>query len=174
MRVLPLVPATIAVVVTCGCSPSASPPTPTAIVSSPHASAHVVGAAEAEAVFAQYLQVTDQIAQDGGVGADRLDDFVAGTQRELERETAQAILENSVHQIGSSSYRSFTVQQSTGAGLSAYVCLDRSHVDVVTSEGLSLDEQSIKFKRTMLVRVSANDDGLRVEWMRPWAGMSVC
>lgn len=127
-----------------GCVPSeptvTPPPEPTATLV--FASDEDALAAATEA-YAKYLEVSDAIFANGGVGTEALSDVLAGKQLEVEKDGFAKVKQEGWHSVGSTRFDQMTLQQydrsSRGdAIVVAYVCEDISGTDVLDSSGNSV------------------------------------
>ena len=96
--------------------------------------------AAAELAYRNYIAVSDQIANDGGAGAERLEPFVS---EELYRQQAQEyadVLSQGLRATGASTFDTFNLESyDTESGvIRAYVCIRVSNIRVVDMAGLDV------------------------------------
>ena len=99
--------------------------------------------AAATEAYARYLEVSDQIAQDGGEGADRMKGLVSPEQYEKELEGFQMFVDEGIHAVGRSKFDSVSMQSwvESDAGVAdvtIYACSDASGVRVFDSKGIDV------------------------------------
>ncbi|WP_346233725.1 hypothetical protein [Parafrigoribacterium mesophilum] len=165
-----------------GCVPQSRPvqpkPSPS---SSPIFASDEEALAAATKAYAAYLDMEDEIAQDGGNNPDRLAPFVTPEQMVAERKAFTKLLESGKHQLGSTSFRIASLQQSDQnvdgrASVGAYICADISAVSY--SGGASgITPTSVP----KLIGIEAGFEGetpgsdqLLVARSVPWAGTGIC
>ena len=164
-----------------GCAPTAPPaaePPPT--ISQPIFASDEEALAAAEAAYARYLAVSDQIAQDGGKNPERIDALAESAARDLVYASAQQYIDANAHLVGSTVLSSVELQESQTsidgrATISIYACVDVSNVDVINQDGDSLVTGSRPDKQAFEVLMAGASAGsLLVESQDVWTGESIC
>ncbi|MBK5239106.1 MAG: hypothetical protein JJE28_08380 [Actinomycetales bacterium] len=129
-RVAVLCLATLAVFVLAGCSNIAQPAPPQAslvVEATPMFASDEEALAAAEAAYRNYIDVSDQIARDGGAGLERVKSFVTRNVFSQDREASALYTSGNLHASGSTGVDSFRAQTlritDSESILDAYVCL---------------------------------------------------
>ena len=165
-----------------GCT---APPPQTVAVSSPtvapvFASDEEALAAAVEA-YEKYLAVSDQIAQEGGAGADRFEDVVTDEWLASERHSAEVLASSGLRQVGTTTFNGMRLQQMQHSdqltSVVTYACLDLAGVEFVDS---ATGSNAVRPKVLMVpVEVSfqtsdANPRSLVVGGNGPWSNVNLC
>lgn len=164
-----------------GCAPAAPPaaePPPTS--SPPIFASDEEALAAAEAAYARYLAVSDQIAQDGGKNPERIDAVV--TERFLPRAMEQ-LMEFStagLHALGntratSHSLINYVPDDAVGASITFYTCVDVGQVDVLDDSGKSVVSTERPNVSPFEIRVVARSpEQVAVDSEEYWQGVNFC
>jgi hypothetical protein len=165
-----------------GCAPQVQPPPP-----KPSPSSSPVFASDEEALaaatkaYAAYLKVSDQIAQEGGMGSERLDSLVTTNWLPTEVAAFERFSKTGNHQAGSTTFRLGKIQQidqsSDGATVSAYVCTDFSEVRILNASGEDVTPASRPSRVAVVAEFESKTVGsqsLLLSRNEPWSGTGVC
>lgn len=125
-----------------GCSPEAAVPSaPPSAEAEPLFASDEEALAAAEAAYAEYLSLTNQILQDGGQGGEAIEPLVSEAVLADELEGFEYWLENEWRSVGGTELESASLQQvsqlESGAEVIAFMCLSYESVDVLDSAGES-------------------------------------
>jgi hypothetical protein len=134
--------------------------------------------AAAEEAYAEYLEVSDLIASEGGVNPERFESVVTTDWLVREIESAQELERSGLQQIGESQLGSIELQQVDGsqsdlATVYAYVCLDLSEVSYVDDDGASSSPDEVLIPLEVSFEATAIDQVL-VAGNEPWTGENFC
>ena len=137
----------------------------------------------ARATYEGFMSASEEILSSGGVGAERIDDFLSPALARLEKDSYAAYAADGRQFEGQSSIESVSLQRYTADAsgtepvISLYVCVDFSTVDVLDKDGNSTVLSSrppripfeVEFEQDMslptLLRISSNT---------VWAGEGAC
>jgi hypothetical protein len=172
------VPAIALALAGCSAQEPATQPTTSSVVK-PLFSSDEEALAAAEAAYVNYLQVSDQIARDGGANPERLKGLVS-TELYLEQKPAYVELEASgLHAGGVTTMDNFRIQDFSESGskayLTAYLCLDVSKNPVLNS--LNQDVTPIGRESRIPLNVTFSFDGreiISVDASEVWTGTNFC
>jgi hypothetical protein len=174
--------ALIATLALAGC---VEPPPPVIPTSAPSATpvftSDAAALAAAKTAYLGYVVVSDSVAQDGGVDADRFTSVVATSWLPTEMASARKLAASGRKQEGSTKLDTLRLeqrsQQARTAFVSAYACLDFSSVTFVDSKtGLNPSRSP---QRVIPVVVDFKSSAqapttLQVERLSPWQGTDFC
>ena len=165
-----------------GCT---APPPQTVAVSSPtvapvFASDEEALAAAVEA-YEKYLAVSDQIAQEGGAGADRFEDVVTDEWRIKEEQTVDELIRSARRQTGESTFEEMRLQKidqiDQAVIITAYACLDLSavqYVDTVTGANAVSPEMTLIPVEVTFALSTKSPKTLLLEGNGLWSGVDFC
>lgn len=125
-----------------GCSPEAAVPSaPPSAEAEPLFASDEEALAAAEAAYAEYLDVTNRILQNGGQGGEDIERLVSEAVLAEELEGFKYWQENGWRSVGGTELESASLQQvsrlESGAEVIAFMCLSYETVDVVDAAGQS-------------------------------------
>lgn len=178
---LPAAVAVLATVLLSGCVPQEPVITP-----EPEPSSTPVFASDEEALaaateaYAKYLEVSDQIAHDGGDEADRITSYLTTSQAAKELETFNQLKESGLATQGSTIFDRVTLQRygrSTSGpdSITVYLCLDVSAVVILDSLGTDVTPSGRINKLPLEVEFEALDPvKLLISRSEPWSGSDFC
>lgn len=126
-----------------GCSPEAAVPSaPPAAEGEALFASDEEALAAAEAAYAEYLDVSNRILENGGVGEEELRPLVSEEVFSNESASFAERRESGWRSIGATKIEGATLQQvsetGNGAEVAAFFCLSYNEVDVVDSQGISV------------------------------------
>lgn len=182
-RMLRSAAALVAVVLLAGCVPGdpVVTPEPDPEVTPVFASDEEALAAATEA-YARYLEVSDQIAADGGADPERIQPFVSTDRYQIEAQLYQQLTGSGNRQEGSSSFDNAELQQfsqdSSGVPFVIfYVCLDLSATNLVDSIGTNITPPEVTLRSPFEITMTGTNDGGRnlvLEGMERWPRSEFC
>jgi hypothetical protein len=135
--------------------------------------------AAAQVAYAHYLEVSDQIARDGGANPERLKGLVSA-ELYSEQVTAYSDLQSSgLFAGGSTAMDHFRIQDigtlELGKNMAAYVCLDVSNNPVLDSLGNNVTPEARESRIPLLIGFASNNNrGLIIETSEVWSGTNFC
>lgn len=131
--------------------------------------------AAAQAAYANYLQVSDQIARDGGANPERLVGLVSPALLEDEVLGFSQIANSGWHAIGSSSFDSIHLQNRSSNSIDAYLCIDHSEIRLHDSSEKDVTSAERLDRYPLVVTFQAQADGsLILETSDSWSGQNFC
>lgn len=164
---LPLA-AAVLVLGACGPTPPAPPPTPTATVApAPLFETDEEALAAAEAVYREYLQVSDSIAHDGGADPQRLRDLVTERRYAADVEYFEGMQARGTHLAGAVQLVSAELQSFSDEEVTIYACIDVAgarHVDQLGRDTTPPD----RVDRLLLEVLLVVDERLLISRTEPW------
>jgi hypothetical protein len=182
MRVKPLIAIPLIAIALAGCS--AQQPAPQASTATaeekPLFTTDEEALAAAQAAYAHYLEVSDQIARDGGANPERLKGLVSNVLLAESTDFAEQIFKQGLHSEGSSLTDTFHIQGRSGNGseeiISSYVCLRLSQVRIIDESGLDVTPSTRQDSLPMLLSFSINQktQNLILDSSEVWTGSNFC
>lgn len=157
--------------------PPASPaPVTTSTTPVKHFSSKAEALAAAKHVFERYLTVTDQIAEDGGEGADRVRDFVVLEEYELELASISDLKEKRLRIVGDTGLLKFKAQSVdlASGSVSAYACLDLKASRLLDRFGKDITPKDRPDQYTAITRFVWQGGRLLLGENDVWSGDSIC
>ena len=139
--------------------------------------------AAAEAAYAEYLEISDQVLNDGGKNPERLLAVVSEELYQQAAEGFESMESGGLHGVGLTRYDSAVLQSYFADALpgeqiiAIYVCVDLSGLDVVDANGTSVVSPA-RIERSPYVvgfaSVDFDDPSLLVSSDEPWDGEDFC
>ena len=128
MRFIPVLAISIASLTLVGCSTSApkAVPTSSAVEQAPAFASDEEALAAAQAAYAEYLSVSDQIARDGGANPERLKKLVSSNLFEEMKSTFNSMKNDGLHAEGVTTFDSLHLENRSVSNASFYLCVDVS------------------------------------------------
>ncbi|MFP7760946.1 hypothetical protein [Marisediminicola sp. LYQ85] len=171
--------AAILTVILAGCATAAPTPAPSASPQSdPVFATEEEALAAAEEAYAEYLAVSDEVAQDGWADTNALHDVARSEALQQDLEDAAMLSGEGNAQIGQTTFSRLRLQDwGSEKALTAYVCLDVSAVDIVNEDGDStvpterLDLYPLEIE---LAHVDGSTDDLLLTRSDLWSGENFC
>jgi hypothetical protein len=180
MRVKPLIAIPLIAIALAGCAAQQPTPQQSSGVEeqTPLFSSDEEALAAAQAAYANYLEVSDQIARDGGAKPERLKEFVSDNLYS-EQESAYLDLQKSgLHAGGTTSSDHFRVQDyvssTTSTKMISYVCIDVSENPVLNSEGLDVTPTTRQSRIPLEIGFALFKDKVLIESSEVWSGTNFC
>lgn len=182
-RMLPPAAALVAVLVLAGCVPTEPPvtPEPDPQVTPVFASDEEALAAATEA-YEKYLEVSDQIAADGGTSPERMNPLVTEDQYQRELEGFTDLVNSKRRIVGISAYDSAAIQSwsmldAKSAQVVIYACSDASSTRVLDDTGADVTPVDRQVRAPFeLEFVSSSEDASSLVLARSdlWSGTNFC
>ena len=175
MRLLPVLAISIASLTLVGCSTTTPQaiPTSSAVEQASAFSSDEEALAAAQAAYAEYLSVSDQIARDGGSNPERLQKLTSKKQYEIELGPLMSISESGGRMEGESSFDSIHLQDYSNSSVSAYLCLDNSAVSLVKADGTRETPEVLRWP--LIVNFERSNSGKFVlSGSETWTGENFC
>lgn len=182
MRVKPLIAVPLIAIALAGCS-TQQPTEETSTAAAqeqPLFSSDEEALAAAQVAYANYLEVSDQIARDGGANPQRLKGLVSDELLDSSSDFANQILSQQLIAVGQSQTDSFHVQSrsisSEGETISIYVCLRLSGVRILDVSGQDVTPASRQDSLPMLLTFKADrsEPKLVLDSSEVWTGTNFC
>ena len=177
MRVKPLIAIPLIAIALAGCSTQQPAPQPSASTTEekPLFSSDEEALAAAQAAYANYLEVSDQIARDGGANPERLKGLVSSDLYKDE-EAGFAQLEHSeLFAIGTSAFDSVHIQGSGSNSVSTYLCIDHSQIRLHDSKGNDVTSLERVDRYPLVVNFNFDQGGKpTISSSETWSGQNFC
>ena len=165
-----------------GCAASPEPePTPTKTAAAPIFASDEEALAAAEEAFHRYLEVGDQIANEGGVEPERLRGVASGREEAETLDFFERLRKNGTRLEGKTAFDSMKFQELYQADgivkVSVYFCMDVSGTKLISAAGEDITQQDRKLRvaRTaVLVGQEADSSRLLVDETEKWPGDDFC
>ena len=175
MRVKPLIAIPLIALALAGCS--AQQPAPqqnsVSVEEKPLFVSDEEALAAAQAAYANYLAVSDQIARDGGANPERLKGLVSESMYQSEKATLDSFIEKQIVMNGQTTFDSSHVQEVTQNSVSMYLCLDTSSAGLSSISGTV--NQATASRWPLIVTMSNNGSGnLVLADSQTWSGTNFC
>ena len=176
MRVKPLLLIPIVAVALVACSTQATPkPESTQAASEkPLFATDEEALAAAQAAYANYLEVSDQIARDGGANPERLKGLISNELYYSQLETYSTAASNGLKAVGNSTFNRFELQKRNSNTLTNYVCLDVSNIRVV--DGTNSDRTPEDRPNILPLELTWSEESgvLVLQTSDVWSGTNFC
>ena len=176
MRVKPLILVPVIAVALAACSAQA-PVTPTteAAVEQPLFSTDEEALAAAQAAYAHYLEVSDQIARDGGANHEKLKGLVSVEQLQVESQNSKEYVSSGFHGEGHTNFDTFHIADADQRHFSAYLCVDVTNFKLVNAEGTEVTPITRVNRWPLLVNFSFDSSGKAlISGSETWTGTNFC
>jgi len=162
------------------CTSPAPEPTPTSSpVATPVFASDEEALTAAEKAYADYLAVSDEIAQDGGADPERLRDVATGMALSDGLADAQRYSDAGYRGVGRSTFDGIRLQSrplGTPTQVRAYLCLDVSNTEIVDESGATVVATPDAPRTPLEVSFEIAEEGrdLLVSDSALWDGAGVC
>ena len=177
MRLLPVLAISIASLTLVGCSTTTPQaiPTSSAVEQAPAFASDEEALAAAQAAYAEYLSISDQILSNGGKNPDQIKELVSPSMFEQEKEGFSFFQKNDWLGAGSSSFDSMHLQSSTPNEVSVYLCLDRTDTKVINPDQSEVNLPNRVERLPLLVTFKLMDQQkLIISASETWTGANFC
>lgn len=176
MRLLPVLAISIASLTLVGCSTTTPEaiPTSSSVEQAPAFASDEEALAAAQAAYAEYLSVSDQIARDGGSNPERLKPLVSGDQYSQEINSFEAYSSGGLRSVGEMTFDTFHKAGQDQSDISFYLCLDSSQSRVFNELGEDVTPHERVDRWPMYVTFSINKSKLLVASSETWSGQNFC
>ncbi|MEK7663737.1 MAG: hypothetical protein AAB357_06160 [Actinomycetota bacterium] len=172
----PLIAIPLIAIALAGCS--AQPPAPketaAATEQKPLFATDAEALAAAEAAYANYLEVSDQIARDGGANPERLKGIVSDQLYKESSDVFITYLTNSINVDGSTSFDSLHVADISSTAATFYVCLDVSGTNLLSADSEIVTPQNRQSRLPIVFGVSKTGEKFKIESSEVWSGRNYC
>jgi hypothetical protein len=130
--------------------------------------------AAAEATYANYLQVSDQIARDGGANPERLIPILNETQYQIEKTSFDGYVSKRIHASGDMRFDSIHLASSGQGEVSVYLCLDSSQSRVIDASNNDVTPSTRVDRWPLLVSFQNSGGRLILSGSETWTGTNFC
>lgn len=135
--------------------------------------------AAAEELYGRYLEISNEIGQDGWGDTDRFAEVMRDDLLASELETSTGLHDKGWTQVGDTTFDSMTLQRLADGGAGSvemvlYVCGDVSNVDVVDKSGRSVVSDSRPDRQPLEVGMDDSEGALKVNRSDAWSGIDFC
>lgn len=156
--------------------PSAPGPLPS---STPVFASEEEALAAAEAAYARYVEVSNNVGANGWVDVEPLSTVLRSTALEDALETVADYRVRRLKQVGDVRFDSMTLQSFRGATagkveVSVYLCIDVADVDLVDAEGDSVIAPDRPDRQPVEVVIDDIEGDLKISRSESWSGSSFC
>ena len=176
MRVKPLIAIPLIAIALAGCS--AQPPAPqettAATEQKPLFATDSEALAAAEAAYANYLEVSDQIARDGGANPERLKGIVSDHLYKESSDVFSTYQTNSIKVDGNTSFDSLHVADISSKVATFYVCLDVSGTNLLSADLEIVTPQNRQSRLPIVFGISKTGEMFKIESSEVWSGRNYC
>ncbi|MEG0362407.1 MAG: hypothetical protein RR600_01155 [Aurantimicrobium sp.] len=177
MRVKPLIAIPLIAIVLAGCSAQTPAPqeTTAATEQKPLFATDAEALAATEAAYANYLEVSDQIARDGGANPERLKGLVSDALYKDEVIGFQQIAQDQSVAVGASNFDTVHLQGYDAKSVSTYLCIDHSQIHLQNRSGEDVTSPNRVDRYPLVVTFSSEGNGnLKIESSETWSGQNFC
>jgi hypothetical protein len=132
--------------------------------------------AAATAAYAKYLEVSDQIARDGGANPERLKPYVSSTFYSKVLESTARFVATGSHGVGASSFSNIHIQ-STNVQLNFYICNDVTSFRLQNSLGVDVTPVTRSNIWPLVLSFEPSTSGLSklvISGSETWTGTNFC
>ena len=162
----------------CASAPVPAPSNTSAPETPPVFASNEDALAAAEAAYAEYQQMSSEIAHEGGSSPERITDFTTGAVLESELGTYRRMATDGLHLVGDLAFDSFSLQSANleSGDVVAYVCLDVTDTDVIDAAGASVvpSERPNRYPLQVSLFHDSSSKRLFVEKSDSWSGSNFC
>ncbi|MEY2698360.1 MAG: hypothetical protein RL720_316 [Actinomycetota bacterium] len=130
--------------------------------------------AAAQTAYAHYLEVSDQIARDGGDNPERLKPMLSAEQYRLEITSFETYVSKEIHSSGQMNFDTLHIAQSGENDVSVYLCLDSSQSRLIDKSGKDVTPSGRIDRWPLLVSFKSLDGSLIISGSETWSGTNFC
>jgi len=176
MRVKPLIAVPLIVIALAGCSTQqpSEESTTAAAQEQPLFSSDEEALAAAQAAYANYLEVSDQIARDGGANPERLKGLVSDELFEEQKSGYDDVKMNRLNAQGNSFFDNFYIQSRSAESITNYVCLRLSEIKVFNDSGLDVTPVGRDDNLPLELEWNLDRGKLVLQKSEVWTGQNFC
>ncbi|MBK5238990.1 MAG: hypothetical protein JJE28_07770 [Actinomycetales bacterium] len=165
-----------------GCSINAEPAPPQAtpvIAATPMFASDEEALVAAEAAYRNYIDVSDQIARDGGVNVERLEPFISADLYHQQIQEYADVASKGLRASGASMFDSFKLESYDPARdeIRAYVCIRVANIRVMDSAGNDVtppDRNNDLPLQIVFARGLESEQSLSISQSEVWPGTNFC
>ncbi len=178
-RLLTALAVAIGLLTSSGCTPPDPEPTPTSdttIAAPPLFTTEEEALAAAEAAYAEYTRVLNEVGQAGWKDLAPLETVLVGDELASFRESAADAQSKGWRQVGEAKFDSVSIQffEPRPSAVTVYLCEDTSGVDIVDAQGTSVMAVEGLDRTPLEVEFSEDRGVLKVARDDTWTGDSFC
>lgn len=132
--------------------------------------------AAARKTYQSYLAASQQVAEDGGSGIERIAPYVSRSEYAAEVASAQYLKKHGLRSIGATKLIKFSLQtanQSAGT-VHAYACVDLKDVRVLTRAGKDVTPSNRPARQTSVPEFRYENGRFVLAKDESWSGRSIC
>lgn len=175
MRLLPVLAISIASLTLVGCSTTTPEaiPTSSSVEQAPAFASDEEALAAAQAAYAEYLSVSDQIARDGGANPERLRDIVSPNLYKEMESAFNSMKDDGLHSVGVTTFDSLHIEKRDDNSASIYLCVDVSQNLLFNTTGENVTPSSRMNRVPLVVNFVFNGAPI-IEASEVWSGANYC
>ena len=181
MRVKPLIAIPLIAIALAGCSVQQPAPKETAAATDqkPLFATDEEALSAAQSAYAKYLEVSDQIARDGGANPERLRGLVSDALYSEQLSAYKELQSSGIHAGGSTAMDHFRIQDfsnlASNDAFTTYVCLDVSSNPVLDSEGKDVTPSDRQSRIPLSISfIAEGSQHLIINTSEVWTGTNFC
>jgi hypothetical protein len=176
MRVKPLIAIPLIAIALTGCAAQQPAPEQSSVAEEqkPLFSSDEEALAAAQAAYANYLEVSDQIARDGGANPERLKGLVSDEIFEEQITGYNDVKMKRLNAQGNSYFDNFSIQSTSADSITNYVCLRLSEIKVFDDSGLDVTPVGRDNNLPLELEWKLAGGKLVLEKSEVWTGQNFC
>jgi len=174
VKALILVPLVAVALTACAAQVTPVPTTTEAVTEKPLFATDEEALSAAQAAYANYLEVSDQIARDGGANPERLKGLVSESLYEEQLQGYQDVESKGLRAVGASKFDHFELQNNAGSRLQTYVCLRLSGIQVLDSSGEDVTPSGRNNDLPLTLEWATSNGSMILETSEIWTGQNFC
>lgn len=128
----------------------------------------------AQAAYAHYLEVSDQIARDGGANPERLKGLVSSQLFVESKDVFQSYSARFIAVEGSTAFDTLHVADLSSNSASFYVCLDVSSTKLIGNDGSDVTPQNRQSRLPIVFEIKNIAGKNIIESSEVWSGRNYC
>ena len=175
VKALILVPLVAVALTSCAAQVTPAPASTEAVTEKPLFATDEEALAAAQAAYANYLEVSDQIARDGGANPERLKGLVSSDLYLNEVQGFEELANSGFVAKGTSTFDELHVQEISHKYMTAYLCVDHSNINIFDDAGQDVTSSSRIDRYPLVVTFASSSSGaLIVNSSDSWSGQNYC
>jgi hypothetical protein len=176
MRVKPLIAIPLIAIALAGCAAQQPMPQQSSIADEqkPLFASDEEALAAAQAAYANYLEVSDQIARDGGANPERLESLVSKELFQESNEVFSTYAKNFIKVEGSTTFDSLHIAEVSPRSAKFYVCLDVSRTKVLSADDFDITPQERQNRLPIVFEIKESNSLATIESSEVWTGRNYC